>query len=287
MTKRTTDRRVIAGGNGRIYNYRGFFCVPADFGWLVKWPLKHTNPDVPRQFNWNSFSKHELHEYLDALVENRTVAANLIEEAGIPTNFKWWKDDGVKEYCTLSPRRLADVIFGVDPLNIPCDGVVKFVMHKGRFYATQILAELVAKENFPRSLTEWPAKEVTASDGAAAMSGINTHLGLDDEIYGHFHEAEADEGDLAAANGELTQEAVVFNEDHGTHREMISMVEGDGTSPFFVRRVYRGNDLIWEGSAMAIDGPWFPYRKDEARCKALGVYDDIPIEPQEVDRVPA
>lgn len=287
MTSASQNARKVAG-NSRIYNYRGFFCIPHPYGWLVKWPLKHTNPDVPREFEWHSFSKPELHEYLDALVENRSVTVQLIEDAGIPSNFKWWRDDGEKEFCSVSPRRLCDIIFGVDPLNIPCDGVIKFVLHKGRFYATQILAELVAKEFFPKSLTEWPAKQVNLSDGAVARSGINTDLGLDPALYGAFQEVEVEDGDLPAADRTHIEEALIFNEHYGTHRELISMVEGDGQTPFFVRRIYRENDLIWEGSAMDVEGPWIPYTKDEARCKALGITDDADLlNAEDEDRVSA
>jgi len=246
----------------------------------VIWPLKHTNPDIPRQFTWAKMGKNEMHEYLDALVEKRTLDAQKYVDAGFIADVEWQDMSQPAPIVTISTKRLIDLIMGTDPLEIPADGVIKFKLNgeNGRFFANEILAELVAKEYFPESLTEWPdgkKKKVSKSAHQGKTTNVNNELGLYNYKQEYVREIPVmdDYPERDDYQNNQQNETTISVDDKGHYRELITMIEYNH-APVFIRRVYRGDDLIWEGTSVESPiGPWTIYYKNELRCKALGVSD--------------
>lgn len=124
----------------------------------VGYVMKVGNYHLPRKFEWtdknNTFA---FKKYVDALVNRDVLESQKYEDEGYAINHEFEAYEGKPPVITISPMRLAQIIFCEDPLELPADTIVRIRSCKSdekstRFVAQEFLAELAAEGVTPDML---------------------------------------------------------------------------------------------------------------------------------------
>jgi len=204
------------------------------------------------------------------------VSVHYIERSGIVQDIVRVEEPVDVPVITISPLRLIALLRGEDTLQVPIDS--KIVLAENLPHAREVWAELLNSELIPDylrllrehlgeglpivCLREKDIPELTWGEFKNPTSDFRIKLFDKNKLAGIKRNHDA--------TNAVDQETVISARDHGAYMEVISAVIGNQGS-YFVRRIMQRNQVIYEATAFAKEGPWKVYKKEDHIMEALGI----------------
>jgi hypothetical protein len=275
--------------NGRTWFHRGFMCYLKQRERRIRCQYKLTgcNLWIPREFFWENTSKADCCHYIDLLAAKRLNEAREFDERKLAIEHVYDKGTGDdRPFVNVSAQRLIAMMRGEEVLEVPLDARIRFSLPGGKYTANDIDAAILGPElmeeyvksirrmvgeGVPILCVKTPAEKELMEKYGARLTDSVMHSGFNLAIArgGNLGEV-SDVGPSAPAPAPV-QETEVRENDHGTHTETVSLITGNDQVPYFVRRLIRGQHLLWCGTSYDAAGPWSEHQRDEARLSALGI----------------
>lgn len=278
---------LLNANSKRVFFYRGYalYLRWKDQRIRCVYNMKHCNIWLPREFFWESTSVEDCGQYIDLLCLKKLIEAKKFEDAKLATEHVYTSESLEKSnYVNISPVRLMALLRGEEILEIPITSRIRFVASNKRYTVNDIDAEIFGKE-----MTEayFNALSHAVQNGKPIAVVSNLSEKITARKYGmNLVDHRSTSGCNLALNAELVpegetlqdvsspspvEETIVSSIEETTHTETVSLITGQGTRPYFVRRLMRGQHLLWCGTSYTATGPWTEYQRDNSRLTALKI----------------
>jgi hypothetical protein len=269
----------------RVFFYRGYalYLRWKDQRIRCVYTMKHCNIWLPREFFWESNSVEDCSQYIDLLCLKKLIEAKKFDDAKLATEHVYASERLEKSnYVNISPVRLMALLRGEEILDIPITSRIRFVVSNKRYTVNDIDAEIFGKDltdAYFNALTNAvqngrPVAVVSnlTEKNTARKYGLNLvdhrstsgcNISLNAEL--------APESQEVSYSPSPVEETLVKSEEHSTHTETVSLITGQNARPYFVKRLMRGQHLLWCGTSYTATGPWTEYQRDDSRLTALKI----------------
>lgn len=247
--------------------YRGYYIFPRNTSTgriKVRYNFKAINYHMPRSFEWTGDGVDELKEYIDALYDRRDLAIRPVEREGLAVEHSYDEPPEKVETVKISPEMLIAVILGELPLEMPIHNQLLFRTSDRGLVPSQLVAELVSEGLvglYHQAVLDWVHNGRPIS--------VRGQLELEQRRMGTDGHSPAANLELAEqqGRGEYTEvgpahrppppvEAALTTREVAGDLEVVSLVTVPGQHSYFVRRVYRNDQLHALATSWHAEGPW-------------------------------
>lgn len=243
---------------------------------------------MPREFIWQNTAAADCRHYIDLLCQKRLHDAKVLEDRLLVSDITYdpgIADQSTRPYVTVNPTRLVALLRGEEILEIPLDARIRFKPDARHYVSNDVDAAIFHPDiteaylqNIRRMIGEGipiyaigmpDEKELLEKYGFRLIdtkmhSGSN--LDIAREAYGPT------ETITSQAAPAPVSETEVSTSEQETHTETVSLITGNGSTPYFVKRLLRDQHLLWSGTSYHPSGPWTSYFADTSRLTALGIH---------------
>ena len=279
------------GPNGRTWYHRGYLCFLKQKDRTIRCLYKITgcNLWMPREFFWQNTSRNDCNHYIDLLAQKRIVDAKALEEKGLVTEAIYdtsGPDPSLRQFVTIKPARLLAMLRGEEVLEVPVDARIRFYP-EGRHYTAndldaamfsdemneaymQALRRMVG-ENRPIYVLSTPSERKLLDKYGFRLVDAKMHSGANLDIAREEAGLGGETGEAFVPAPAPVTETPVTSIPHATYTETVSLITGNGQTPYFVKRLLRDQHLLWSGTSYDASGPWTEYHRDQSRLTALNI----------------
>ena len=274
--------------SGRTWFHRGYMCFLKQRQRQCRciYKVNGCNLWMPREFIWQNSSKVDCNHYIDLLAQKRIADAKAIEDKGLVADATY--DTSVspeRPFVNVHPGRLLAMLRGEEVLEIPVDARIRFKPNNNHYTVNDVDAAIfgeelteeylrflrkVIGEGRPVIAVSTPSEKTLLEKYGFRLVDSKMHSGANLDIAREESGVDVSHDDMQAAPAPVNETSVTST-DHGTHTETVSLITGNSQQPYFVRRLLRGQHLLWSGTSYDASGPWTEYHRDNSRLTAIGI----------------
>jgi hypothetical protein len=248
-------------------------------------------PALPKTFEWNSDLGTAKH-YIDAIYasDKRTTLRYEKEGTAVDVQFVPTSDAPTSTYSRVSVTRLLEALALKDAFDAPLWDNVAFVTDGSYLVPCDYIASLITadpklfghldpRREWVRARPEHLQKmglqtgQVTSGmylNASAKMSpaGVAAAVARPEPV---AEGGPSDDLDAEAPPQGPPRERTLSRRDRVDYVEWVTEVQYDGQAPYYCRRLYRDQQMLYEATSFHRQGPWTVYHRDNNLLLALGV----------------
>lgn len=235
-------------------------------------------PLLPKRFQWNDTAVR-LGMYIDAWYsgDRRTTAQYEKEGAATDLEMPDVTDPPLAKRVRTSATRLFSALALQDQFDVPLWGTLTFITDGRYLVPANFISQLIAadpkrfghldanakwEKATPQHLQKMGLKpeQVTSGMYLKPQAAATSAEPADEDPVGEVPEPQSP-----------PRERTLLRRDRVDYIEWVTEIEYEGQAPYFCRRLYRDQQMLYEATSYSRNGPWTVYTRDNSTLLALGI----------------